>query len=344
MIWRIWILFGVVLIGGAWVLMVPLSPAPYSRAESAVAAYRAEGLIPPAGSLAMSDSVGHDVFEMPEDDAAHLREAMAAAMTGAAGGMAGMSMPGMKMPGMRMAPPSAEEEHAEMPGMQMAPPSSEEGRAGMSGMRMAPPTGEEQAEMPAMRMAPPSSEEGHAEMSGTGMAEAAKGDHADEEAGHAGEEKAEAGGGHGGGGPDVGIQVIAQGPAKMVDMMLAAMPGVRTVDVAMTEWGYSPANVAVRAGEVVRFRVRNEGRLPHEFMVMTGPGMTAIGYRQERADWNLLEHEAIFERSVVMPGDSFDMAVRIHKPGMWMFMCMFPYHMQLGMMGMIMADGAAGGQ
>ncbi len=29
---------------------------------------------------------------------------------------------------------------------------------------------------------------------------------------------------------------------------------------------------------------------------------------------------------------------------MWMFMCMFPYHMQLGLMGMVMSggDGAMG--
>ena len=40
-----------------------------------------------------------------------------------------------------------------------------------------------------------------------------------------------------------------------------------------------------------------------------------------------------------MPDRTFELVVKIHKPGMWMYMCMFPYHMQLGMMGMLMTAG-----
>jgi len=64
-------------------------------------------------------------------------------------------------------------------------------------------------------------------------------------------------------------------------------------------------------------------------------GMEAVNYRLERADWNLLEHEAIFERSIVMPREVFELVVKIHKPGMYMYM--FPKHIQFGMMGMVMA-------
>ena len=74
-------------------------------------------------------------------------------------------------------------------------------------------------------------------------------------------------------------------------------------------------------------------------MFMSMPAMTAIGYRAQRADWNLLEHEALYERSLVLPGEVFQVAVEIRKPGAWMFMCMFPYHMQFGMMGGMATPG-----
>jgi uncharacterized cupredoxin-like copper-binding protein len=34
----------------------------------------------------------------------------------------------------------------------------------------------------------------------------------------------------------------------------------------------------------------------------------------------------------VAPGQDFQVTVEIGEPGLWMFMCMFPYHMQFGMM------------
>ncbi len=42
-----------------------------------------------------------------------------------------------------------------------------------------------------------------------------------------------------------------------------------------------------------------------------------------------------------MPGDTFDVVLRIERAGSWMFMCMLPYHMQFGMMGMMATEGAA---
>jgi uncharacterized cupredoxin-like copper-binding protein len=137
-------------------------------------------------------------------------------------------------------------------------------------------------------------------------------------------------GGHSGG----GLMVM---PAKM-----AGMAG-RTIEIEMREWGFSPPSITVKAGEVIHFKVRNRGNLPHEFMFMPQNGMNAVNYRLERADWNLTEHEASFERAVVLPGDGFETVVKIAQPGVWMFMCMFPYHMQFGMMGMMKTEGASMG-
>ena len=67
--------------------------------------------------------------------------------------------------------------------------------------------------------------------------------------------------------------------------------------------------------------------------------MMAVGYRIQRADWNLLEHEAIYEQPLILPGTSFEVAVEIEEAGAWMFMCMFPFHMQFGMMGGVATAG-----
>jgi uncharacterized cupredoxin-like copper-binding protein len=163
-------------------------------------------------------------------------------------------------------------------------------------------------------------------MEGMAMGEPEEAEHAEAPMeGMAMEEMEE--GGHSGG----GLMVM---PAKM-----AGMAG-RTIEIEMREWGFSPPNITVKAGEVIHFKVRNRGNMPHEFMFMPPAGMTAVNYRLERADWSLTEHEASFERALVLPGDGFETVVKIAQPGTWMFMCMFPYHMQLGMMGMMMTEGA----
>ncbi|WP_442873870.1 multicopper oxidase domain-containing protein [Aurantimonas sp. C2-6-R+9] len=107
----------------------------------------------------------------------------------------------------------------------------------------------------------------------------------------------------------------------------------------MREWGYSLSQLEVQPGERIRLNIRNDGNIPHEFMFMPMANMQAIAYRLERADWNLLEHAAPYERSLVLPGQSFEVTMRIAEPGAWMFMCMFPYHMQFGMMGQMATPG-----
>ena len=71
-------------------------------------------------------------------------------------------------------------------------------------------------------------------------------------------------------------------------------------------------------------------------MPMNGAAMQAVNYRLNRPDWNLLEHRATMEISFLMPGDTTDVVVNITRSGMWMYMCMFTYHMQPGMMGVLM--------
>jgi uncharacterized cupredoxin-like copper-binding protein len=291
----------IVAVAGAWALAVPYSPAMVSQAGSNIETYREAGVLPGSGELTLSREVGHEVFELPAEDAGHLREALAAG-----GGMAGME----GIEGMEMG--EAAEGHGEE-AMEMG--QADEGH-GEEAMEMAMPGPSEGA----------AHEEEAAEMAMPGEAKPEAHGAAESEAAHGGGAMAgveeEAAGGHGGGGEMAGISVLALGSGEAAAGRLEGLAVDRSIELAMTEWGYDPPRLMVEAGEVVRLVVRNDGRLPHEFMLMSGAGMAAVNYRIERADWNLLEHEAIAEMPIVMPGDSFEVVARIHRPGTWMFMCM----------------------
>ncbi len=115
----------------------------------------------------------------------------------------------------------------------------------------------------------------------------------------------------------------------------------RVIELSMTEWGYSDMNITVKKGERIKFIVKNEGQIPHEFMFMNMPLMAAASYRGTRADWSLLEHKALFEQSLILPGGEFEFVLEVQQNGAWMFMCMLPYHMQMGMMGQMATEGMA---
>ncbi len=140
-----------------------------------------------------------------------------------------------------------------------------------------------------------------------------------------------------------GLEVLLMGREGEVEQELAALQVDRTVEIAMSEWRFEPGRIQVNTGETVALVIENTGNIPHEFMIMTDAAMKGVNYRLARADWNLLEHANIAEQSFLLPEERMVMVVRAEKPGMWMFMCMLPYHMQFGMMGMLMAQGEGGG-
>jgi uncharacterized cupredoxin-like copper-binding protein len=115
----------------------------------------------------------------------------------------------------------------------------------------------------------------------------------------------------------------------------------REIDLTMAEWEFSEMQIDVKVGERIKFIVSNGGEIPHEFMFMNGPLMEAVQYRSTRADWNLFEHEALFEQALVLPGGEFSFVLEVTEAGSWMFMCMLPYHMQMGMMGQMATEGMA---
>jgi len=115
----------------------------------------------------------------------------------------------------------------------------------------------------------------------------------------------------------------------------------REIVLTMAEWKFSEMAIDVKPGERIKFTVKNGGQIPHEFMFMSPPLMNAVTYRSTRADWNLYEHKALYERALVLPGGEFTFVMEVQEAGSWMFMCMLPYHMQMGMMGQMSTPGMA---
>ena len=300
MIWRLWSILMVVLVGGTWLLAIPYSPDPILKAGTVIKEYREMGMVPGIGKTTVSKTLDHDVFEVPPEDEVELEKAMESVVSGASGGMAMPGVTGQSMPSVenQTMPVMKNQQMAEMPGNTMPgntmPGNTMPGQT-MPGQMM---PGQMDKKMPTSAME-------DAELSASG------------------------------------ITVLAEGTASEIDMILAkkAIKVDQATVINMDEWNFGTNKTTVKAGEIVRIRVNNAGKIPHEFMIMDMPGMQAVSYRQLRADWNLLEHEALSEVSFLLPGDSAEMVIRVTKPGTWMYMCMFPYHMQLGMMGIMSTPG-----
>jgi len=304
-----------------------------------LAMFEEEGLVPNANDLEENPELEHGVFEVPEEDEAQLAIAMEE--------FSDMDMGGMDMSS------GAEMSDTEMGEMNMGTTET----AMDSTMDM---SGEESTEMNMDETATAATD---MDMDGDGVMDMSSGDmpegatNAMDMAGS--DDTAMNMDMDGDGTMDMSSSDMAEGATNAMDMagsgdadmdmemgeggLLISEDGQfdREIKLTMTEWGYSEMEIDVKMGERIKFTIDNGGQIPHEFMFMNMPLMGAVEYRLTRADWSLLEHEALFEEALVLPGGEFTFTVQIMQPGSWMFMCMLPYHMQMGMMGQMATEGMA---
>jgi uncharacterized cupredoxin-like copper-binding protein len=128
----------------------------------------------------------------------------------------------------------------------------------------------------------------------------------------------------------------------------------RTVDVVMGDVYYEPERIDVVAGETVRFTIRNEGTIVHEFNIGT-PHMHAEHQKemQMMVDHGVLEASKINRHMMKMdmgnghtmehddpnsvllePGESAEIVWKFAKPMDLEFACNVPGHYDAGMAGM----------
>lgn len=107
----------------------------------------------------------------------------------------------------------------------------------------------------------------------------------------------------------------------------------RTIQVDMADtMRFTPANLAVKRGETVRFVVRNGGQVLHEMVLGTSQALAehAALMRKfpgmEHADANMAH---------VKPGTSGEIVWQFTKAGEFQFACLLPGHFEAGMVGQL---------
>jgi len=109
----------------------------------------------------------------------------------------------------------------------------------------------------------------------------------------------------------------------------------RTVAVVMSDndgMKFTPDHLVVRKGEQIRFVIRNEGVLKHEFM------LASVQDNKKHAElmkkYPDMEHDDPNAKSVD-PGKSAEMLWRFTKAGTFEFACLIPGHREAGMHGSV---------
>ncbi|OGU23014.1 MAG: hypothetical protein A2580_08330 [Hydrogenophilales bacterium RIFOXYD1_FULL_62_11] len=110
----------------------------------------------------------------------------------------------------------------------------------------------------------------------------------------------------------------------------------RTIEVTMDDaMRFTPDNISVKAGETVRFFVRNAGKIPHEMVIGSLDDLKAHADMMrkmpgmEHADPNMITLKAGQRGGIVWQFD---------KAGTVDFACLIPGHMEAGMMGKVMVE------
>lgn len=129
----------------------------------------------------------------------------------------------------------------------------------------------------------------------------------------------------------------------------------RTISVAMKDNYYEPESIQVKEGETVRFTVKNEGTLVHEFnigtpsmheshqdemMMMVQHGVIGGGHidhdkmNMDMGNGHTMKHDD--PNSVLLePGDSREIVWKFSERANLEFACNVPGHYQAGMAGVI---------
>jgi uncharacterized cupredoxin-like copper-binding protein len=108
---------------------------------------------------------------------------------------------------------------------------------------------------------------------------------------------------------------------------------VRTIAIDMSDaMRFTPAEIALKRGEVIRFEVRNSGQLMHEMVMGTMEDLKrhAAHMKEQPA----MEHD---EPNMlhVAPGGSGAMGWQFTRRGEFYYGCLVPGHFEAGMVGRI---------
>jgi uncharacterized cupredoxin-like copper-binding protein len=116
----------------------------------------------------------------------------------------------------------------------------------------------------------------------------------------------------------------------------------RTIDVGMSDnMRFTPDRLEVREGETVRFKVRNSGKLMHEFVI--GTKAENDKHAELMVKFPTMEHDEPYMAHVA-PGKTGEIVWTFNRPGDFDFACLIAGHYQAGMVGRIKVTRAGAGK
>lgn len=130
-------------------------------------------------------------------------------------------------------------------------------------------------------------------------------------------------------------------PAKVEDMPFgrAGDPkkATRTIKVAMSDqMRFTPASLAVKQGETVKFVVSNGGKVLHEMVIGTADDLKK--HAELMRKFPGMEHDEPY-MAHVKPGKSGEIVWQFTKAGEYSFACLIPGHFEAGMVGTVVVKG-----
>ena len=122
------------------------------------------------------------------------------------------------------------------------------------------------------------------------------------------------------------------------DWGIAGLPqrATRTVEFRMgDDMRFTPATLKVKVGETLRLRVRNDGRLMHEYVIGT-PAENAK-HAELMVKFPNMEHDEPY-MAHVPPGQTRDIVWTFNRAGTFEFACLIAGHYGAGMKGSITVE------
>ena len=110
----------------------------------------------------------------------------------------------------------------------------------------------------------------------------------------------------------------------------------RTVEVTLDDsMRFTPDNISVKAGETIRFFVRNAGKIQHEMVLGT---MDELKEHAEMMKQMPGMQHAEPNMITLKPGQRGGIVWQFDKAGTVDFACLVPGHMEAGMVGKVMVE------
>lgn len=108
---------------------------------------------------------------------------------------------------------------------------------------------------------------------------------------------------------------------------------VQTINVSMADtMRFTPSDITINAGDVIRFVVANDGEIQHEFVLGTSESLAE--HAELMIKFPAMEHDEPY-MAHVSPGKTKEIIWKFPTAGNYEFGCLLPGHFAAGMKGTI---------